>query len=107
MPVAPAVAPTGETAAVVTEYQPQAAPARKTARLVTAAATQSSFQLAADGQLPYLRLQEGKKENKAEAKSKSVNPLVLIGVLGFSVVMSIIMVFWEDRAGHFEQFGEG
>ena len=66
--------------------------ARKVARLVSAEAAQSPLKLAADGQLPHLQLQEGDKKGKGQGKSRSIPPLVMIGVWILSVVLTIVIV---------------
>jgi hypothetical protein len=72
---------------------------KKRARFITADAAQSGLQLAADGKLPELHLQEGNKKEKAEGKSSGVNPLVLMGVLCLSVAMSIFLVLYNFNQG--------
>jgi len=44
-------------------------------------AAQSALKLAEDGRLPELHLREGQQRDKKEAKTTSVNPLVLFGLL--------------------------
>jgi hypothetical protein len=76
---------------------PPPAPPKRIARFITAEAADSTLHLAADGRLPELHLEEGKSKETPEAKSRSVNPLVLLGVLSMSVVLSIVLVLvdWE------------
>jgi hypothetical protein len=73
---------------------PPAAPpqARKVARFVSADAAQSTLKLAADGQLPHLQLQEGDKTDKGQGKTRSIHPLVVIGVWVLSVALTIAIV---------------
>ncbi|MGO9107970.1 MAG: hypothetical protein ACLP9L_01945 [Thermoguttaceae bacterium] len=79
---------------------PPAAPpqARKVARLVSADTAQSTLKLAADGQLPYLQLQEGDKKDKGQGKSRSIPPVVMILAWIVSVVLTvaIVMVTSDD-----------
>lgn len=72
-----------------------AAPGRKTARFISAEAAQSTLKIAEDGQLPELQLQEGRKKEKADAETATVNPLVLFGVIALSVVLSIFLVLYD------------
>ena len=70
---------------------PPAKSGRRVAHLISAEAAQSAIKPSADGRLPDLQLQEGQQKEKAEATSRSVNPLVLFGLLALSVVMSVVM----------------
>lgn len=65
---------------------------RKVARLVSADAAQSTLKLAADGQLPQLQLQEIDKKDKAQGKSRSISPLVMILAWIFSVAVTVAVV---------------
>lgn len=65
---------------------------QKTARFVSAEAAQSPLKLAEDGRLPELHLREGEQKQKKEAKTTTVNPLVLFGLLAISVAFSIGLV---------------
>jgi len=82
---------------------PAAVPERpkRTARFIAAEAAASAIQPAADGKLPELRLDEGQEIQAAEAKGVTVNPLVLLGVLCLSVVLSVmaVLVDFEDTGG--------
>ncbi len=62
------------------------------ARLVTADAAQSTFKLAADGQLPHLQLQEADSKDKGQGKSRSIPPLVMIGAWIVSVAFTVAIV---------------
>ncbi len=78
--------------AKVAPVPPPAPPARKkVAHFITAEAADSTLRLAADGKLPELHLEEvaGKK---AEAKSKSMNPLVVAAALSVSVTLSAVLL---------------
>jgi uncharacterized protein YbaR (Trm112 family) len=70
---------------------PPAPVQKKVARLITAEAADSTLRLAADGKLPELALEESGNE-KQEAKSKAVNPLVMFIALGVSIVLSAVLV---------------
>jgi hypothetical protein len=70
---------------------------RKVARLVSADAADSSLKIAADGQLPNLQLQDIDKKDKGQGNSRSIPPLVLIGVWVFSVVMSIAIFMFSGN----------
>jgi len=70
---------------------PPPAPRKKVAHFITAEAADSTLRLAADGKLPELHLEEGKGTQKQEAKARSINPLVMLGALSMSVVMSVIL----------------
>ena len=72
--------------------QPLKLPGRKVARFVTAEAAQSKLEVAEDGNLPSLRLQEGQQAKEPVEKSTSVNPLVLFAVLCMSVALSVLLV---------------
>jgi hypothetical protein len=64
---------------------------KKVARLITAEAADSTLQLAADGKLPELALEETAEE-KQDTKSKTVNPWVMFVVLGLCIVFSVVLV---------------
>jgi len=90
----PATAP---AAGLQPPLPPVAPPARKVARFVTAEAAASGLQLAEDGKLPELRLQEG-QQTRTEKKHSGMNPLVLAGLLSLSVAMSIGLVLLDPNA---------
>jgi len=89
VPPGPPIAPPAPAAPVAPP------PARRTARLITAEAAQSPLTLAADGKLPELHLQESESK-KAEKGASALNPLVLLGLLVFSVGLSIAMVLMDS-----------
>ena len=70
---------------------PPPAPRKKVAHFITAEAADSTLRLAADGKLPELHLEEGRGNQKQEAKARSINPLVMLGALSMSVVMSVVL----------------
>ncbi len=88
---------------------PPAAPpqARKVARLVSAEAAQSTFKLAADGQLPHLQLQEGDQKDKGQGKSRSIPPLVMIGAWILSVVLTVAIVMITQQQRQFGRHHAG
>jgi hypothetical protein len=71
---------------------PVSAP-KRVARFITAEAAQSTLKLAEDGKLPELRLREAGEAPVKESRSRGMNPLVLFGLLAFSVVASVVLVF--------------
>ena len=95
-PAAPAAPPIPLPTVDGVPTAPPAAPpqTRKVARLVTADTAQSTFKLAADGQLPHLQLQEGDGKDKGQGKSRSIPPLVMIlaWVLSVAVTVAIVLV---------------
>jgi hypothetical protein len=68
------------------------APGRKVARFVTADAAESALKPADDGKLPELQLRDAGEKSPREAGRKSMNPLVLFGLLTMSVVISVALV---------------
>jgi hypothetical protein len=80
--------------------------ARKVARFISAETAQSALQLADDGKLPELSLQEGDGNPESQEKSRSLNPLVLLGALSLSVVLSMSLVLIDtdaDSSGRAEE----
>lgn len=65
---------------------------RNSARFISAEKAVASTQLAADGRLPELSLSEG-GDRRAAGDARGTNPLVMIGVLCLSFVMSTMLVF--------------
>ncbi len=70
----------------------------KTAKFVTDGAAQSRINLGADGQLPDLVVEESKVKEEPPEKAESSRPILLVGVLGFSVLLSIVMLFVPDQS---------
>lgn len=100
-PAAPASAAQPAPAAPVAPVQssftwnataPAPIASKKTAKFITADATESNIHPLADGKLPELALNEGQQADKAEKGGRTVSPLVLMLVLASSVVMSIMIV---------------
>jgi DNA-directed RNA polymerase subunit RPC12/RpoP len=69
----------------------------KTARFVAAEAAQSPLKLAEDGKLPELHLREGQRKENNQEQTTSIHPLVLLGLLGGSVALSIGLVLLHVR----------
>jgi hypothetical protein len=88
---------------VVPPAKPTApASAKKVARFVTAEAAQSTLNLAENGKLPELHLEEATKA-KSQQSGVTVNPLVLLGLVCFSVVSSVLLVLYtpeQETASH-------
>jgi hypothetical protein len=76
---------------------PRADP-RKVARFVTADAAQSTLKPAEDGKLPELHLNEGRKPESKQARSKTIHPLILLGVLVMSVALSVLLVVVDTES---------
>ena len=86
---APPAAGAAPSPPVVAANATLVAPGRKVARFVTADAAESALKPAADGKLPELKLRDAGEKTPREAGRKSMNPLVLFGLLAMSVVMSV------------------
>jgi len=65
---------------------------RKVARFIVAEASDSTLQLAADGKLPELHLEEGTAKEKLAAASASMNPLILVGGLCAAAVLWGVLI---------------
>jgi hypothetical protein len=68
------------------------------ARFITAEAAQSTLNLAPDGKLPELHLQETGQARAKDEKGTTVHPLVLLALLSLSVVACIVLVLIEPEA---------
>jgi hypothetical protein len=68
------------------------APRKKVARFIVAEPSDSTLPLAADGKLPELRLESDAAGSKSSEDAKSMNPLVLFGIVFLSVALSIAIV---------------
>ena len=66
----------------------------KVARFIPAEAAQSKLKPADDGKLPGLRLHETADGSRKE-KTQGTNPLVLVALLSLSVVMTVVILFWD------------
>ena len=67
------------------------------ARFIPAEAAQSKLEIAENGELPNLHLQEGDKKKMDDERNKgtSIHPLLLFALLCLSVVLSIFAVLYE------------
>ena len=65
---------------------------KRPARFIAADAAQSTLRLAADGKLPKLQMEESLVKDKSETGTRTLNPLVILGGLGMSVVLSAVLV---------------
>ena len=72
----------------------------KAAKFIGSEVTETRVQLGADGQLPNLVLRDEKKKEVEDSPAQSSNPLLLIGVLCFSVTISVIMLFVNTENKH-------
>jgi len=102
-PVQPgSVASSPKSTPALSSSQPSSAPQRrpkpKQAKFVSAEGTSSQIQLGADGQLPRLVLEEGKKQRREE-QAESSNPWLLRVVLIVSIGMSGLMLVWNPTSG--------
>ncbi len=70
------------------------------ARFIADEATETRVQLGADGRLPALQFQARMAEqDPQEPSSRESNPLLLIGVLCFSVTLSVILLVFDPQQG--------
>jgi len=74
----------------------------KAAKFIATELTETRVQLGADGQLPNLVLRDEKKTEVEDAPAQTSNPLLLIGVLCFSVTISVVMLFVDTEKRHVE-----
>lgn len=81
--------------------KPQPAPvsssarAAQPARFIAGESTDTAIELGRDGQLPMLVLTEGKSVAANEADGQKSNPLLLVGVLCFSLLASLSMLLLD------------
>ena len=68
-------------------------PRGKVARLILTQAAETKWNLAPDGSLPSLHLEEHTEEQREKEKKRSGNPFLLFLVLGGSLVTSLILLF--------------
>jgi hypothetical protein len=71
---------------------PAIVPPKKVARFISAEAAQSPLKLSAEGKLPELHLTESEADGAKREKPKGSNPWVLVGVVGLSLLTSILLV---------------
>ncbi|NQT17835.1 MAG: hypothetical protein HQ582_34095 [Planctomycetes bacterium] len=98
---APRAAPPAGSAPIPSPAAPppkpaSSAPAKKVARFVTAEAAESPLNLAENGKLPELHLEETAQE-KSQESGVAVNPLVLLGLVCLSVVACIFLVLYTPE----------
>jgi hypothetical protein len=65
------------------------------ARFITDGPGDPLVRLGADGHLPELKLQEGPVRDLADREPKKANPLLLVGAMLFSMLMSVAMLFLD------------
>jgi hypothetical protein len=92
-PAPPAIRGSAAVASNPPAASPSNPPIRKTAKFIATEAAQSGLKLAEDGKLPSLHLKEAGRAEAKEAGSSGANPLLLFGVLAFSVIATVILVF--------------
>ncbi len=68
---------------------------RNVARFIPGGGSGAGAALASDGRLPELKLQEGQKR-RASSEAEATNPLVMVGVLCLSFVMSTALVLYDS-----------
>lgn len=86
----------GQTPAPLVPVRPSPpVPSKKVARFIKAESADSALQLAPDGKLPELRLEEDAAREKPEQSQRSINPLALAGLLTISVVLSLVLVLMD------------
>jgi len=67
--------------------------AKKVARFITAEAAKSTLKVAEDGKLPELRLEDVANVQAKQEKGASLNPLVMLGLICMSLVLSVVLLF--------------
>lgn len=72
---------------------------RTIARFITDGPGDPLVKLGEDGHLPELSLHEAEARKSGPAKAKSSNPLLLLGALGLSFGVTILMLFMETGIG--------
>lgn len=74
---------------------PSAKATKKTtvARFITDGPGDPLVKLGEDGHLPELNLTEGEHRRKRQAEKSQSNPLLLVGAIAFSFLMSLLMLF--------------
>jgi hypothetical protein len=103
-PVASASAPSAGEADVVPEAAEGARNRkttdriRKTARFVTEGPGEALVRQVEGGQLPELALAEGGTAARAEAPKAESNPWLLYGVLGASLLLTVLLIFLDAPA---------
>ena len=67
-------------------------PRKKVARFIVADAAEPNVQLAADGKLPELHIEDDDKEKKA-AEAKPMSPMALLGGLGVAAIFWGVLIY--------------
>ncbi len=92
--------------------KPQAAPAAalpraaQPARFIAGESTDTAIELGHDGQLPVLVLTEGNTVAATDADGQKSNPLLLVGVLCFSLLASLSMLLLDTTSYRAEPDGK-
>ncbi len=68
---------------------------RHVARFITPEKARSQLQLAGDGSLPELTLQESAARPKGEKSSATSNPLVMMAIFGVSALASLLLLLMD------------
>jgi hypothetical protein len=76
--------------------------AARPARFIAGESTETAIELGRDGQLPMLVLTEGKSHAATDADGQKSNPLLLVGVLCFSLLASLSMLLINPSAYYAE-----
>lgn len=73
-------------------------PRKKVARLILTETAEPKWNLAPDGSLPNLHLEERTGEEREKEKKRSSNPLLLILVLSGSLLTSLVLLFLDTSS---------
>ena len=78
-------------------FKPAATPQRQVqaAKFISGDTSATRIDLGADGKLPELKLDTVTDKDDPDEKVQASNPWILIGLLGFSVLASVVMLFFE------------
>jgi hypothetical protein len=76
--------------------------AAQPARFIAGESTDTAIELGRDGQLPMLVLAAGKSNAATDADGQKSNPLLLVGVLCFSLLASLSMLLIDTTAYYAE-----
>ncbi len=68
---------------------------KRVARFITADSAESTLMRGDDGQLPELHLEEDGAEKQPGAAARPVPPLALLGVLGLSAAISLVLILYD------------
>ena len=80
--------------------------AARPAKFIADESTDSAIELGQDGQLPMLVLAEGESTEATDADGQKSNPLILVGVLCFSLLASLSMLLFDTTAYYAEPDSE-